>query len=669
MAKVKTSKKFQDWYKRLNREQKLAVDTVEGPVMVVAGPGTGKTQVLTLRIANILRETDTSPDSILALTFTESGAYSMRKRLVEIMGPQAYRLKIFTFHGFANDIIKNYPEEFQTLVGASNINIIDQIKILESIINKTKLTKLIPFGNPHYYVRPVLTTISKLKRENISPKKLGTLLVKEKESDLKNQELLLLYKEYQKALKEGHLYDYDDMIMEVITVLKKNTNLLRELQEQFQFILADEHQDTNGAQNELLELLCNYYDNPNLFIVGDEKQAIFRFQGASLENFNYFKERFRGVKLINLKTNYRSGQGILSAAESLIPSDTPLVSGVTLAQARVSIYPFSRGDVELAYLLGDIEKKIKSGISPEEIAILYRDNKDALPIIHSFEKAKVPFVIESDQDILNDIDIRKIILVFRAILDVGDQDLFKKVLHIDFLNIESLEIYKYSKTGQSSKKIEAFSRRLAAWYKTSYNKDLIEFFEIVVRESGFLDYIIALPDAVDKMEKLSTLFEELKVLVENHRSYGLKEFLEYIDLIEEHKILLKNSSKESLMGSVHLMTAHKSKGQEFDWVYVVGACDGHWGHRRVKRDFILPSLLGLARDEDDERRLFYVALTRAKKGVNISYARESADGRKQLASQFIEEMDPKHIKTVDTKNLEKDLKKEGKRTLWFYYQQ
>src|SRR3989344_4120023 len=268
-------KTFDKLYKALNPAQKEAVDNIEGPAMVVAGPGTGKTQVLTLRIANILKRTDANPDSILALTFTESVAHNLRTRLVEIMGTVGYRIAIFTFHGFCNDVIRRFAPHFPGIVGYAHANLIDQILILEEIIARSRLTKLKPFGNPYFYVRDVVSTIGKLKRENIDPNKLEKLIRKEpKERRERNKEFLYLYREYEKLLRARGYYDYDDMVMEVIRVLGADKELLSSLQEQYQYVLADEHQDANAGQNELLKLLMSFHQSPNIFVVGDEKQAI-----------------------------------------------------------------------------------------------------------------------------------------------------------------------------------------------------------------------------------------------------------------------------------------------------------------------------------------------------------------------------------------------------------
>src|SRR3989344_416432 len=293
----KTSTNFSKHYIRLNTRQKEAVETIEGPVMVVAGPGTGKTEILTLRIANILLKTDVGPEAILALTFTEAGVFAMRQRLAGIIGSPAYEVEINTFHGFCNDVISRYPEEFPHIIGAKNITEIEQVKLLEEVIDKSRLKELKPFGDKFYYLRPGLAAIKELKREGLSPEDLSALAKKEEKSLLeiddlrhekgphkgkikgvylklqkqiaKNTELAVLYANYQQALLKNRFYDYDDMIMEVLQALSSNENLLRILQEQYQYMLLDEHQDTNLAQNKVVELLASFHANPNIFAVGD----------------------------------------------------------------------------------------------------------------------------------------------------------------------------------------------------------------------------------------------------------------------------------------------------------------------------------------------------------------------------------------------------------------
>jgi len=705
------TKEFEIAYKRLNKAQREAVDTIEGPVMVSAGPGTGKTQILALRIANILLKTDTKPENILAITFTESGVLSMRRRLAETIGTPAYGVAIKTFHGFCNDVIKDEPESFPNIIGATNITDVDQIRILEEILSANvgpteelgaslKLTELVTRNDPFYYLRAILSAINELKREGVSVEKFQMEIkkslkelanipdlynekgkyegqMKTKYADelkrlKKNKELGQIYEAYQVKLRELKYYDYSDMISEVAEVLTKDKELLLKLQEQYQYILVDEHQDTNNAQNQVIELLASYFDNPNLFVVGDDKQAIYRFQGASLENFLYFKKRYPEAKLIFLDENYRSSQRILDVADSLLSGEKKLQAKALHQSEPVKLYEFTKKVVEEYFLARDITNKIKSGVAPEQIAVFYRDNRDVFAIAKSLEQAGVPVAIESDQDILNDVDLRKLITIFRAVEKVGDEKLFAETLHLDFLKFDPLDVYKLIQQAYKEKTsiidLAKNNPVFSHWFekyltlsKIAKNEGLAECFEQIVRESGFLNYLLSKSETVEKIDKLGGLFDEAKGLIERHREGKLTDFISYLDLLVTHNILLKKGAETIVTKRVRLMTAHKSKGLEFDHVYIVYAYDGHWGNKK-KRDLIkLPrQLFSLTEDKaveeenknDDERRLFYVALTRARKTVTITYSREDENKRELLPSQFIGELKQDLIEKMDGSSFE-----------------
>jgi len=694
--------KFNELYKNLNPAQKQAVDAIDGPVMVIAGPGTGKTSILTLRIANILRKTDTPPGAILALTFTESGAYNMRKKLVEIIGSAGYKVNIATFHGFCNNIIKEYPERFPRIVGSIAMSDIDQIKVVVKIILDGDFILLKPWGEPLHYVKPTLNVIKNLKRDNYGSEDLEKSIkleekllmetpdlyhekgahkgkmkgeyIKQKERIAKNKELLQIFTAYEKTLFERKLYDYEDMIIEVVKALRADSDFLLILQESYQYILADEHQDANRAQNIILELLSSFHENPNFFIVGDEKQAIFRFQGASLENFLYFKKLYSKALMVNLEDNYRSHQGILDASHSIILKNVApenfarvrLKAKSELPPNLIGIYGFKTEDLEHFFIASDIKKKLAQGIEPSDIAILYRENKDAHSIASSLSRVGISFQIESDEDLLSDTEIRKLILIFRSISDLGNDTALGEVLFIDFFGIPVISVFKAMKESHTKRvplhelvktDFPEVWKKLVHFALLSKNKPFIEVFETVVRESGFLSDTLKSSDSLSRILKLETFFGEIKKLSSGVKTYFLSDFSDYLALAENHGILFKYSGRKETMGGVRLMTAHKSKGLEFHHIYIVGAYDGHWGNKKSKKSFHLSLLEGDNEDGggkiEDERRLFYVALTRAKESVSISYSLESSDGRERLPSQFIEEIDPNVRETIKTDEVEK----------------
>jgi DNA helicase-2/ATP-dependent DNA helicase PcrA len=684
---------FKEQYSRLNKAQKQAVDTIDGPVMVIAGPGTGKTSILTLRIANILKQTDTSPENILALTFTESGAYAMRKKLVSIVGTDGYKVNISTFHGFCNEVIKQYPERFPRIIGSKAITEIDQIALMEKIIEKNDFSMLKPYGDIFFYVKPSLSEIRNLKREAIGIFEFENIIIKQekefedipekvhikgahkgkmkgeyikiKERIEKNKELLVLYREYEKALEKNKFYDFEDMIVEVIKTLKKDEDLLLILQENYQYILADEHQDANNAQNAILELLSNFHDNPNLFIVGDEKQAIYRFQGASLDNFLYFKKKYKNAVVIDLEENYRSTQTILDASHSLISKNimpegyvrVSLQSRAEKGKELLKIFECIDSDSENNFIIENIKEKIKKGVEPSEIAVLYRDNKDVISIADAFSKNDIPYRVESDSDILKDENVCKLITIFELINDLSNEEKLGKFLFIDFFNINSIEIFKiFDQTRKEKRKLidlvkENFPEladKISTWASLSMNKPFVDVFEIVIRESGFLQYALSSDDSLEKMSVLEMFFNEIKKLSNTKGQYYLSNFIEHIERVREHGILTK-TGKALEKDGVRLMTAHKSKGLEFEYVYIVGVYDGHWGNK-IKRTFFT-TIKSFEANMDDERRLFYVALTRARKEVVITYPRENSEGKELLPSQFLDEISSEHkeISIVENK--------------------
>ncbi|MCA9385989.1 UvrD-helicase domain-containing protein, partial [Candidatus Dojkabacteria bacterium] len=448
---------FDEAYTRLNPEQKRAVETTEGPVLVIAGPGTGKTQVLTLRIAHILQKTDTLPENILALTFTDNAAQNMRERLIEFIGVTAYRIKITTFHSFANDIIQSFPEKFAFRKELEQIDDLQKFTIFSELLTSydpsstykqfpegESIAKelygnnpqaLKPFNAPELYTNEILQKIDRLKREFVSKEKFASLIRDELDTFktqekinprtkkpygawtsqakviVKNIELLHFYTEYKKKMDERGLYDFGDMIANVAESLQNDDEVLAHFQERFLYILLDEFQDTNGAQNAIVTALGSWDSKPNIFAVGDDDQSIFRFQGANLANILEFTNQYPDAQIITLKTNYRSYQEILDAADTVIQNNSERLGDqiesvskkLTAFQENggsISLGNFSKQELEYHYIAEKISTLLKEGIDPNEIAVIYHKHKDGEEIRAVFEKHTIPLEIVVSENIV-----------------------------------------------------------------------------------------------------------------------------------------------------------------------------------------------------------------------------------------------------------------------------
>ncbi len=710
MVTVKTTPEFNKKYKMLNPAQKLAVDSIEGPVMVIAGPGTGKTQILTLRIANILRLTDTPPDAILALTFTENAAANMKERLLKMIGPEAYKVRIHTFHGFANSLIQEDPENFERLVLSSAMTDIEKILLLARIVEDGEYKELKPFYDNHMHLSSIMGAISELKRDAITPgqlkafseneikklledknsynNKTGKLKVEPKKTEKKlvrGLELADIYAHYEELLKEEKMYDFEDMILEVVKVMQNNEDFKMQAQENFLYVLADEHQDANDAQNALLELLTDFHENPNLFIVGDEKQAIYRFQGASLENFLYFKDKFKNAKIIELKDAYRSGQEILDASYSLMQASgeeikrQKLKSRANIEKATVELDVYSNDELESLMVAKKVKSLINNGVLPEEIALIYRTNADAEIFAHALAKEGVPFQVTTGTDALKDNEIRKFLTLLDTVSNFGNDEKLAHALHLDFLDLDELDIYKTLKHYRRSKKtlheillsekelksiklsnykkMLNFGRFLARFSKLAKNEPLPDFMNEILNNSGFLTFILNKVNSLELLDKLHALFKDANVMSANKFEYKLKDFLTHLEILQKHNLAISKDSAQK-RNTVKLLTAHKSKGLEFEYVFILKAYDKKWGNRASRNKFILPTKSAkFSEGNADERRLFFVALTRAKQAVYISYGKYSEAEKERMPSVFITEIGEEYIKPNDTRKDETEISK------------
>jgi len=679
---------FFEEYEKLNDAQKEAVDAIEGPVMIMAGPGTGKTKVIVLRIGQILKKTDTPADGILALTFTENAASNMRKRLLALIGTRAYQVNISTFHSWCDGIINEFPEYFETITQASHINDIEKIGIISDI---TSIMKLKALYNPNYkelYIKDIAGALSKIKREGVNPNEFSFMVkgafnkvdiykLREKEGVrgskddrikyerkvAKNIELSKIYTAYQEYCVKNRKYDFDDMIIETLNSMKKHEELKQILQERHMYVLVDEHQDTNNAQNKIIELLMDRHENPNLFIVGDEKQSIFKFQGASVENFLYFKHKYKDTKLISLNQNYRSSQNILSAAEGVISSkEKPLVaSGEHLShKEKINILKFETDFEEAFWVAQKIKYYLDLGTLPNEVVVIYRNKKHSNLISAYLRKNSVPFQIENDEDIFTDNNIATFLALLSAIYYFGENEHLLKALHLPVFDILPSDIYKILKLTDERKKIglidvltdknlletagvlqiekiEKFVIFLSESKKLEHEIGLEDFCERVFRDSGFLNYILEKNDSISRLNAIKIFFDFVSD-IGNGKDKKLKDLFDTFETIKKHELFISRKLGKRGEGMVKLMTAHKAKGLEFEVVFVLGLTSSNWEKKRSMSILsIIDEVYAMEESDvvdsgggqDEERRLFYVAITRAKKG----------DGSKNnTPSLFLEEI-------------------------------
>ncbi len=706
---------FEEEKTKLNPEQRFAVESVEGPVMVLAGPGTGKTQVLAFRIAEILDRTDVSARNILALTFTESGVTAMRERLASLIGVTAYGVGIYTFHSFANRVINDSGAEFYKSHSLDPIDDIAQLKLIIELIDKAPDDRLRPLRAPYFYVKPILQALRSLKNEGVSPAQLEQLCANEIETLTKSDESLSksgktkgqlkqsvkdkierlertqalagIYQAYSDELTSRGLYDYEDMILSVLQTFASNADLRARYQEQFQYILVDEYQDTNSAQNALVRLLCEGVESPNVFVVGDDKQSIYRFQGASMANLLTFRDWYPDAELVSLRQNYRSGQPILDNATKLIhhnqeqlvhalPELTDELTGQH-TESRVAFFPYATSDSEVMGVVSAIKDLINKGVAPAQIAVIYRQNNEAADFADLLTRQKIAFHLEAGNDVLKDPDIRQLLNLFELAKDPGNEAAFFLFLHAPWSNIATVDLIRLGQWRKQERTtwqamlagdapqavvpleswliLQQKKEQVENWYRYQLSHTIGDTAEFILTDSGFLPYLMEQPDHMDRLHRLRCFFDEIKHIMTAIHFATLGDLFERIALRQTYNLpLICLPVVERSNEAIRLMTAHKSKGLEFDYVFIPHFQDGLWSNSRKSELIHLPE--GIVRhhkvsDEaqlEEDRRLFYVALTRAKKEVFISYAELDGAQRKVLPCQFLVELPEVTVETTKT---------------------
>ena len=735
-------KKFGEEYKNLNEAQRSAVDSIEGPVMVIAGPGTGKTQILAARIGKILLETDALPENILCLTYTDAGTIAMRKRLQQFIGSDAYKVNIYTFHAFCNDVIQDNLNLFEknTLDAVSELENIELFKQLIDAFPKNHPLKRYR-GDVYFEINNLRNLFSSMKREGWTPAfinqkideyindlpnrdgyiakravkdfKKGDVrtdkIAEEKEKMEKLRAAVHEFDNFQNLMRKRNRYDFDDMINWVIGVFEENKNILANYQEKFQYLLVDEYQDTSGTQNKLVQQLISYWDKPNVFVVGDDDQSIYRFQGANVENMLEFANKYsKDLRTVVLTHNYRSTQPILDISKTLINRNeerlVKQIEGLSkdLITSRKELTGLKNDPVlreynsakeELADITNQVYELLQQKTGPGRIAVIYKENKYGEELAAYFRLKNIPVYSKRSIDVITHPFTNKIIQLLRYLnaehdIPYGGDEMLFEIMHYDFYNIPPIEIAKLTVEVNNKKyngELTSIRRLLSDKANTPAqnlfdsslhtglkdlsrvienliadvpNITLQQLFEHIVQHAGVLNYIMQSADKVSLMQLLAALFDFIKAETARDPLLHVKELINIFDLMEKEGIPLSMNQVAGTDKGVNLLTAHGSKGLEFEHVFFAGANASLWekkrkpggGYKFPDTMFTVPPSSGGSRGEADEeelRRLFYVALTRAEKHLYISYSKFRNDGKELEPSMFIAEIQEEHNLPVE----------------------
>ncbi len=796
---------FTTAYSQLNDAQKQAVDAIDGPVLVLAGPGTGKTQLLSARVANILKQTDTPASTILCLTFTDSGAANMRERLTRFIGQTAYEVNIGTYHSFGGDLIRRYPEYFSTAGSDRSQSPVDELgkrQILQ------ELTEQMSYSNPlkqtRHHLGDLMGTISELKRALITPDQLraiaaenlsfinaasqgladifenfttmpralakaqpyfmatlellrtlqpqthsagqfGTLahiaandlaaalesaeetakttplttwknnwLVKNTDNQfvfdgtLENRRvraLATVLGQYQAALEEQALYDFDDMILRSIEALEKHPNLRYSLQERYLYVLLDEFQDTNAAQLRLIELLTDNPVNegrPNVMAVGDDDQAIYAFQGAQYSNMLDFYQMYRDVLVVNLTENYRSHAAILETAQNVAGQISTrlhhhfngMSKQLTAANRSITTSEVVRQDflspiAERDWVASRIRQLVDNGTPPSGIAVLAPKHRFLEPLVPYLNKEGVPVRYEKRENILEATVVEQLIVMSRLVLALESDNqalanhLWPQVLSYGFWQLPTVQIWQLAwQVGDHAKEGLTWSKALLA---DTTGPQLRLPAMLLLNIAGrvhtetcetILDYLIgnaALETNDDSMLLVTSplrsyylspeqqqlrpdLFYQtvshltvLRARFNEYQASGdttmmLPDFIRFITMYQEAEQQMVNTSPYAQQAdSVELMTVFKSKGLEFQHVFLINCLDDTWGSsaRDNGNKLTLPANLQPIRHagttEDERLRILFVALTRARQSLYLTSATRTFSGKHTKRLKYFDE--------------------------------
>ena len=638
-------------YDTLNEQQQEAVFCTEGPLLLLAGAGSGKTRVLTHRIAYLMDQ-GVNPYHIMAITFTNKAAKEMRERVDDLVGFGAEHIWVSTFHSTCVRILRRHIDKLGYGNSFTIYDADDQKSLIKQICKQYKIdTKMMP-------ERKIINEISSAKDEFMTPSEYET----RHQYDFKKKKIAQIYKEYQKQLKANNALDFDDLIFKTVELFQFHPEVLDYYQERFRYIMVDEYQDTNTIQFQLVSMLARKYQN--LCVVGDDDQSIYKFRGANVKNILNFENVFPEAVTIKLEQNYRSTKNILNAANEVIKHNKGRKTKKLWTENEegdlIEFHQYGTEYEEARNIIHEIEDLSKEGYDYKNMAILYRTNAQSRVFEESFMIKNIPYRIVGGTNFYQRKEVKDI-LSYLKVVDNGLDDLaVRRIINvprrgIGAATIEKINVYAVEHNvsfldacfssdsidtlGNAKKKINGFADLIREFRRKMQEGSLEELFKYITDETGYIANLKAeeTEEAEGRIENINELLNKVVTYEQEAEEASLSELLEEIALVADIDNLEDSDNR------VVLMTLHSAKGLEFPYVFICGMEDG-----------IFPSYMTVMSEDDDdmeeERRLCYVGITRAKKKLYLSAAkRRMMQGRTQFnkVSRFIDEI-PEQLLQLDT---------------------
>ena len=639
-------------YETMNEMQQEAVTHTEGPLLILAGAGSGKTRVLTHRTAYLIEEAGVNPYHIMAITFTNKAAGEMRERIDDMVGYGSESIWVSTFHSSCVRILRRFIDRLGYDTNFTIYDGDDQKSLIKDICKRLEIDTKI------YKERSFLGAISSAKDELISPEEF-TLRAQGDFAKLKQAQV---YREYQASLKKNNALDFDDLIMKTVELLRTDVEVLDYYQEKFHYIMVDEYQDTNTAQFQLIKLLAGKYRN--LCVVGDDDQSIYKFRGANIYNILNFEKEYPDAKVIRLEQNYRSTQTILDAANGVIANNEERKRKALWTQngegEKIAFHQFETGYDEADYVAKDVVAKVREGIYQyRDCAVLYRTNAQSRLFEERFINANIPYKIVGGVNFYARREIKDLLAYLKTIDNARDDLAVRRIINVPKRGIgaatlnkvqnyameQDISFYQALKQadeitslGRSAVKLQPFVTLIQTMRSKLEYIGVTELLKEVIEETGYLESIEA-EDAEDAEQRIENINELISKAAAYEEDETREEPPTLSGFLEEVALVADIDSVDENQDYVVLMTLHSAKGLEFPQVYLVGMEDG-----------LFPSYMSICSDNsteeiEEERRLCYVGITRAKERLSVSCARQRmvrGETQYNKVSRFVKEI-PSHL--------------------------